>query len=280
MKVTQTIGATREALRGAGRVGLVPTMGALHVGHVSLIKRARELSDFVVVSIFVNPTQFGPHEDFDRYPRPISDDIKACLEAGADLVFTPTVAEIYPATELEVSIDVPALTHVLEGAARPGHFAGVCRVVAKLLNIVQPGVACFGLKDYQQLAVIRAMAAGLTMPVEIEACVTVRETDGLAYSSRNIYLTPEDRPAALSLSKALSEAQRLVAEGELEPASVERAMTAEMRAHKVDVDYAVVRDARTLATIDLINTRLSPVVCLVAGRVGKVRLIDNRVLGM
>ncbi len=279
MIVTTNIPQTREALSGGKRTALVPTMGALHAGHVSLIHRAKQLADRVAVSIFVNPTQFGPNEDFDRYPRPIEKDLQLCREAGADLVFSPTPDVIYPADELELSIDVPALTNVLEGAHRPGHFVGVCRVVAKLLNIIRPDVACFGMKDFQQLAVIQAMVRGLAMPVEIEPCPTVREPNGLAMSSRNVYLTPEQRPAALSLSKALREAHRLVAEGECDPKVIERAMEQEMAAHRVLVNYAVVRNARTLQPLDIINPKLAPVVCLLAGRVGSVRLIDNAVLG-
>src|SRR5687767_3625281 len=148
MQVTQTIEQIRAALRAKKSIGLVPTMGALHEGHLSLVRRARELSQFVVVSIFVNPTQFGPNEDFTRYPRPVERDLELCREAGVDLVFQPTVDEIYPPAEVETIIDVPPLTNILEGAHRPGHFIGVCRVVAKLLNIVQPSVACFGMKDY------------------------------------------------------------------------------------------------------------------------------------
>lgn len=279
MHVTKTIEETRRQLAGAGRIALVPTMGALHVGHMSLVKRAREIADTVVVSIFVNPTQFGPGEDFTRYPRPLENDLAMCRAEGVSLVFEPTVDEMYPPAEVPVEIDVPSLTGVLEGAHRPGHFAGVCRVVTKLFQAVRPSVACFGMKDFQQLAVVRAMTAGLFLGVEIEACPTVREADGLACSSRNVYLKPGERPAALSLSKALREAHQLVADGETDPAPVEWAMRDQMQAHGVAVDYAAVRDPRTLSPVDMINTRLSPVVCLVAGRVGAVRLIDNAVLG-
>ncbi|MBI1368881.1 MAG: pantoate--beta-alanine ligase [Planctomycetes bacterium] len=278
MLITHTIDETRDAVGTLGEVALVPTMGALHAGHMALVKRAKMLSKQVVVSIFVNPTQFGPHEDLARYPRPIERDLAMCRTAGVDLAFCPTVDVMYPADELEVTVDVPAMSAVLEGVARPGHFVGVCRVVAKLFSIVQPRTAVFGMKDYQQLKVIEAMTAGLCLPVRIEAAPTVREADGLALSSRNVYLTSEQRPAALSLSKALAEAETMIRDGVLDPASIESAMRMQMQAHHVAVDYAAVRSARTLAVLDVVNVELAPVVCLVAGRVGTTRLIDNRVV--
>jgi pantoate--beta-alanine ligase len=275
MLTTQTISQTRAAVRALGPVAFVPTMGALHAGHMALVKRARQLAERVVVSIFVNPTQFGPNEDLSRYPRPLERDLKMCEEAGVDLVFLPGVDDIYPPAEIPVNVDVPSLTTILEGAHRPGHFVGVCRVVAKLFGIVQPVVACFGKKDYQQLKVIEAMTAGLSLPVKIVPCETVREPDGLAMSSRNVYLTPEQRPHALALSKALAEAKRLIREGETDPKVVESAMVGELRMHQVTIDYATVRDARTLQTVDSVNPDLAAVVCLIAARVGNVRLIDN-----
>jgi pantoate--beta-alanine ligase len=280
MHITKTIEQTRRVCGSLGDIGFVPTMGALHAGHLSLVDHARTRARHVAVSIFVNPTQFGPQEDLAKYPRPLERDLELCRAAGVDVVFVPEVTEIYRPTELAVMVDVPELTGELEGAHRPGHFVGVCRVVAKLLSIVGPRVACFGMKDYQQLQVIHAMAAGLCMPVEIVACPTMREADGLAMSSRNVYLSAEDRPRALGLIKSLRLAQRLVGEGVLDPAAVERAMHDEMHAHHLTVDYATVRDARTLRRLDLINPSMEPVVCLVAGRIGSLRLLDNIVIGL
>jgi len=279
MNITRSIEDTRTARASLGRVAFVPTMGALHEGHLSLMRQARELGDHLVVSIFVNPAQFGEGEDLDQYPRPIERDLDLCRELGVDLVFNPEVDVIYPADELDVTIDVPGLSTVLEGAHRPGHFVGVCRVVAKLFSIVQPDVAVFGRKDYQQLKVIEAMTRGLCLPIEIVAGQTVREDDGLALSSRNQYLDAMQREQALSLSKALREAEQMIRDGVLEPQTIERAMRMQMQAHDVSVDYAAVRGAHDLCELDVINTQLMPVVCLVAGRVGQTRLIDNVVVG-
>lgn len=259
-------------------------MGALHEGHLALIRRAKALvapqAGHVGVSIFVNPAQFGVGEDLDRYPRPTARDLELCRAEAVDLAFVPSVDAVYPPDEREVVVDVPDLTQVLEGAHRPDHFVGVCRVVAKLLAIVQPTVACFGQKDYQQLKVIQAMTQGLCLPVQIEPCPTVREADNLALSSRNTHLDAESRRHAVSLYKALAEAKRLIEEqGEVDPGVVERAMAQEMQMHHVAVDYAAVRDARTLGELDVINPTLEPIVCLVAGRIGGVRLIDNLVIG-
>ena len=287
MEVVRSIERTREARRRLGdRLALVPTMGALHEGHLSLVRRAREVADRVAVSIFVNPTQFAPHEDFERYPRPIEEDLRLCEAEGVDLVFHPSAAEMYPAGEPETVVDVPALGDILEGAYRPGFFRGVCRVVAKLLGIVQPSVALFGMKDYQQLRVVEAMAAGLCLGVRVEGGPIIREADGLACSSRNAYLSADERRHAVGLYKALQEARRLIEDGQGDPAAVERAMEQAMRAHHFEVDYAVVRDAKTLRPVDLVNPDMEPVVCLLAGRLGRsvggkvggVRLIDNMVL--
>lgn len=269
----------RDAL--SGRVCFVPTMGALHAGHVSLMQAGHCLADHVLVSIFVNPTQFGPAEDLTRYPRPIENDLALCEQAGVAGVFEPSVEEIYPPGRPACEVTVPALANMLEGHHRPGHFAGVCRVVAKLFNIVQPDVACFGQKDYQQLRVIQAMVNDLDMPVTIAELATVREPDGLAMSSRNVYLTPAQRHHALGLYKALSEARMLVEEEEeTDPAVVETAMRQVLVAHHVEPDYAVVRHPLTLTPIDSINPKLTGgVVALIAGRLGNVRLIDNMVLG-
>lgn len=278
MLTTHTIDDARKVagrLSESGPVALVPTMGALHVGHVSLIKRALELSPNVVVSIFVNPAQFNNPDDLIHYPRPIERDLELCLKSGAAMVFNPSAAEIYKPGEHEVIVDVPALTTTLEGACRPGHFVGVCRVVAKLFEIIRPAVACFGKKDYQQLKIIQAMAAGLNMPIGIEACQTVREPDGLACSSRNVRLKPEHRPAALSLHRALNQGRDLIIAGQSAPAAVEAAMARVMKEAGVAVDYAAVRSTDGLRAPARIDIRFKPVVCLVAGSVGEVRLIDN-----
>ncbi|MHC4994732.1 MAG: pantoate--beta-alanine ligase [Planctomycetota bacterium] len=277
--MTQTIDETRHALTEmTGRQALVPTMGALHEGHLSLVRRARELADHVTVSIFVNPTQFGPKEDLARYPRPLERDLELLRDEGVGLVWLPGVDDVYPPEEHKVIVDVPALTTILEGAHRPGHFVGVCRVVAKLLGVFQPNIACFGLKDYQQLMVIQAMAEGLCLPVEIVPCELVRDEDGLALSSRNAYLSMEQRSNALSLYRALEGARRMIEAGEEDPRAVETLMRREMEIHGVEVDYAVVRYARTLAEMDSINPNLAPLVCLVAGRLGDIRLIDNTLI--
>lgn len=256
-------------------------MGALHEGHLSLIRRGLELADHVVATVFVNPTQFGPGEDFDRYPRQLEQDLAMCEQAGAVGVFCPGPDEMYPANQVGTTLTVPAMENLLEGAFRPGHFAGVCRVVAKLFNVTQPDVACFGRKDYQQLMVIQAMVDDLNMPIHIEGCPTLREADGLAMSSRNRYLTDEDRQYGLGLYKALTEAKLMVEDaGETDPKAVESAMMQNLRAHHVDVDYAVIRHPHTLTELDCIEPRLTGgVVGLIAGRVGKTRLIDNMLMG-
>jgi pantoate--beta-alanine ligase len=257
-------------------------MGALHEGHASLIRAAKVLADDVVVSIFVNPTQFGPGEDFERYPRPLDRDLALCTQAGASGVFHPSPGEMYPGLAAGAClVTIPALAGILEGAVRPTHFQGVCRVVAKLLNIIQPDVACFGRKDYQQLKIIEAMVADLNMPVRIVGLPTVREADGLARSSRNVYLSAEQRPHAIALYQALSAARELVEqEGETDPAAVEAAMHAALAGQHVNaIDYAVVRHPQTLAPVDCIEPQITGgVVALIACRFGSVRLIDNMVL--
>lgn len=262
--------------------GLVPTMGALHEGHLQLVDRCRDLADRGVVSIFVNPTQFGPNEDFDRYPRTLDADLRLCEARGVDAVFLPAVTDVYPPDVVAVQVEVPTLSADLEGAIRPGHFAGVCRVVAKLLCAVAPQVAVFGQKDYQQLCVVRALVADLMMPVRIEALPTVREPGGLALSSRNRYLDGEQRQQALGLYKALQIARTLVEEqAAVEPEAVEAAMREVMASHQMQVDYAVLRHPRTLATLDVIEPALTGgVVALVAARLGQVRLIDNLLLAV
>jgi len=223
MQLAQTIEAVRSAVKAAkndrNKVGLVPTMGALHVGHVSLIKRALEQCDFVVVSIFVNPTQFGPGEDFSRYPRPESADLQCCAEAGVDAVFLPSVAEMYP-PDATVRVTEETLSRGLCGATRPGHFSGVLTVVAKLFHIVQPSVAVFGRKDAQQLALIERMVRDLDIPVRILPAPIIREPDGLAMSSRNVYLSPEERRHALCLRRALDRAEAAFREHRLDAAAL------------------------------------------------------------
>jgi len=251
-------------------------MGALHEGHLKLIEVARGLSDEVWVTIFVNPTQFGPHEDLAKYPRPIEQDLAACERAGAAVVFTPEPEEVYPPDVVPFAIDVPDLTGEFEGAHRPGHFAGVCRVVLKLFNLCGPTFACFGQKDYQQMIVIEAMVADLNLPIAIQRVPTVRESDGLAMSSRNRYLTPEQRRHAVGLYKALSLAQQMIKDdGHTDPALVESAMRQTLEAHHIRPDYACIRHPRTLGALDTIDRE---VVALIAGRLGDVRLLDNRVI--
>lgn len=257
-------------------------MGALHEGHLSLMTAARSLADHVVVSIFVNPTQFAPNEDFYRYPRTLDADLELCRGAGVSLVFAPSTAETYRSGSQAVHIDVPALTTVLEGKHRPGHFAGVCVIVAKLFNIVAPQVACFGLKDYQQFRVIEAMTAALDMPVRIVGCPTVREPDGLAMSSRNRYLSTDERKRALSIHRALAQASAEFDSG-IRDAS---RLVATMRRILLDpgqlghvplsLDYAVCVDPRSLKPLDRIETGA---LLAVAARVGNTRLIDNMVVG-
>lgn len=282
MWIAKTIHHARQQRRAVpGPVAFVPTMGALHKGHLSLIEAARQMDYQVIVSVFVNPTQFGPGEDFEQYPRQLEQDLTGCERAGVAGVFCPAVAEMYPPDQLDCELTVPALAGVLEGSIRPGHFAGVCRVVAKLLHIIEPQVACFGQKDYQQLKVIETMVDDLAMPVRVVGLPTVREADGLAMSSRNVYLGAEARRRAVALYKSLREAKRLVEDaGESDPAVVEDAMAQVLAAHQVKVDYAVVRHPQTLTELDCIEPQLTGgVVALVAGRIEGVRLIDNGVLG-
>ena len=277
MQVLDTIRAVRDWRQTQrGPVVLVPTMGALHPGHLSLIERARDEAGnhgAVVVSIFVNPTQFGPGEDLARYPRPLEVDLARCEAAGVAMAFVPTVAEVYPPDEPDVTIDVPGVTQTLEGEHRPGHFAGVLRVVAKLFHIVMPDAAVFGLKDYQQFLAVRSMAAGLSMPVRVLGSPTVREADGLAMSSRNAYLTPQQRERARGIPLALEAARKAVVEREeLDPAVVAEMMREVLVTHRLEVDYATLRDPDTLQPRDLARPGD---VALIAARCDAVRLIDN-----
>ncbi|MCC7419145.1 MAG: pantoate--beta-alanine ligase [Planctomycetaceae bacterium] len=254
------------------KVGLVPTMGALHAGHRSLVETCRSECGFVVATIFVNPTQFGPNEDFTRYPRTLEADLEMCRAAGADLVFHPETASVYP-EGFSTYVDVEGITARLEGESRPGHFRGVATVVLKLFNMAQADVAYFGQKDYQQQLLIRTMCRDLDVPIEIRTCPTIREPDGLALSSRNRYLSPAERAKALSLSKALRMAERLLQAGEKNVSAVRAAMMAVLEEPTgVRVDYASVSDPHTLAEL---TTPQPEMVALVAARVGTTRLIDN-----
>ncbi|QDT47631.1 Pantoate-beta-alanine ligase [Symmachiella dynata] len=279
MNIAKSIVDVRAAVaaaRGAGKkIGLVPTMGALHEGHLSLMRAAREECDYLVVSIFVNPTQFSPHEDLDRYPRPIEEDLRGCGDEGVDLVFHPDVATIYPAGDQTI-VEAVELSTIVEGAHRPGHFRGVTTVVLKLLNIVAPDVAYFGRKDYQQQLIIRQMCRDLALPVEIATCPTIREADGLALSSRNRYLSESERETALSLSQCLQFACDRVAAGETDLTALRQEMVQRMQQTPgVELDYATILDAETLSEDAQPTARL---VALIAARVGTTRLIDNMVI--
>jgi pantoate--beta-alanine ligase len=277
VKVVSTIAETRAALRELPRPhGLVPTMGYLHEGHMSLVRRAREENATVSASIFVNPTQFGPSEDFTTYPRDEARDLALLEEAGTDLVYMPPVEVVYP-PGFDTYVTVGALTEPLEGAARPGHFRGVATVVAKLFNVLQPDRAYFGQKDAQQALVIAKMALDLDFPVQVVVMPTVREADGLALSSRNVYLSPPERQAARSLSRALQAAERLYAEGERDASHLRDAMSSILAAEPLaQPEYVSVADARTLVELDRID---GPALASLAARVGRTRLIDNVVLG-
>lgn len=264
--------AVRDAQREGLRVGLVPTMGALHRGHLSLVKAARLQCPFVVVTIFVNPTQFGPNEDFQAYPRTMDADLALCKSAGVSAVFAPTVQEMYPAGTV-TTVRVGGLTDGLCGPFRPGHFDGVATVVAKLLHAAPADAAYFGEKDYQQLMVIRQMVRDLNFPIEIVACPTVREPDGLAMSSRNAYLSPADRSTALSISRTLFTARDAAAAGKKNgPELVEAARRSLCDAGISSIDYVEIVDAVNLKQLSNIDR---PARMCIALRVGKTRLIDN-----
>jgi pantoate--beta-alanine ligase len=275
------IRAAVRASREAGlSVGLVPTMGALHQGHVRLIERCRAETGLVVVSIFVNPTQFGPNEDFSRYPRSLPSDAEICAGADADLIFAPTVAAMYPGNQPATFVEVPGLSDCFEGASRPGHFRGVATVVLKLLNIVGPDAAYFGQKDYQQQVVIRRLASDLNVPVAIRTVATVREPDGLAMSSRNRYLEGDDRRAATVLLAALERAVAAVAAGERDAGRVRQILEETVRSEgRARLDYAAVADAETLEPLSRLEPG-RPAVALLAAWVGPARLIDNAMLAV
>jgi pantoate--beta-alanine ligase len=275
----ESVADLRRAVAGARDrglvVGLVPTMGALHDGHVRLIERCRSEAGCVAVSIFVNPTQFGPHEDFTRYPRTLEGDLARCRTAGADLVWAPTPAAIYPNGPQSTWVEVPGLSDILEGASRPGHFRGVATVVLKLFEVVRPDLAVFGQKDYQQQLLIRRMVADLHVPVRIVTEPTVREPDGLALSSRNRFLNTDERREAALLYAALSRAREAVRGGETSANRVRQILRETIEfTGSVRLDYAEVADADTLEALDHLGPG-SRAVALVAARVGTTRLIDN-----
>jgi pantoate--beta-alanine ligase len=265
---------TLDYERSVGRsVGFVPTMGYLHDGHASLMRRAAEDTDVVLASIFVNPLQFGPGEDLDAYPRDLARDVEIAAAAGVDLLFVPGVDEMYPQGRVPTTVRVAGVSEVLDGASRPGHFDGVATVVAKLFAIVGPCRAYFGEKDFQQLAVVRRMAADLSFPVHVVGCPTVRERDGLAMSSRNSYLTAEERAAAPVVHRALQVGVQAVEQGERDPAAVRAAMEAVVAGEPLgELDYVAVVDAESLAVPDVLSGNLR---LLAAVRFGRARLIDN-----
>ncbi len=261
--------------RSSGKtIGFVPTMGAVHEGHLALVRRAREDSGYVVVSIFVNPLQFGPGEDYQRYPRRLPEDARLLEQAGVDLLYTPDAAQFYP-PDFATSVEVAGVSDGGEGAIRPGHFRGVATVVAKLFLQVSPDVACFGRKDLQQVAVLRRMVRDLDFPIRLVAVETVREPDGLAMSSRNAYLAPFERQQAAALSRALFAARELAARGETDREALERQTRAELEKSGLAVDYVEVVDGATMRQ----TARVEPGSTMAAAvRVGKTRLIDNVLL--
>lgn len=285
-ELLDSISALRQWRQQPGTVALVPTMGALHEGHLSLVRQAGELAERVVVSIFVNPTQFGPNEDYARYPRTLAADLEALADLSVDAVFVPSADEMYPDPPARVSLRVGDLGSILEGASRPGHFDGVCQVVAKLFNLVQPQVAVFGEKDAQQLAVIRQLVRDLNFPVEIVGAPIVRESDGLARSSRNAYLSTEERLAAPVLFRSLEQGIAAgSANGRVDPpAAVNQVMQTLVSEPLVEPEYAAVvnRDSfelvalATVGNVEYFNPPKGDLTLLVAARLGNTRLIDNR----
>jgi pantoate--beta-alanine ligase len=275
MQLARTIAECRHHRAALGTVAFVPTMGALHAGHTSLMELAKRHAPRTAVSIFVNPTQFGPKEDFNRYPRPLEADLAKCEAAGVDLVFAPSPDEIYPPHQPEATLDVPALTASLEGKHRPGHFKGVCQVVVKLFNIVQPQTALFGQKDFQQLRVIQAMTRALDLPIDVVGCPTLRDPDGLAMSSRNAYLSPEDRARALSISRALRAAADEAAAGIRQTNRLMTTVQKILLEQHLSIDYVAAVDAETLKPVDTLAPETA---LLVAARVGPTRLIDNMIV--
>lgn len=281
MNVVKTIAEVRRAVawaRASGKlVGFVPTMGNLHAGHGSLIEAARGACGFVVVSIYVNPIQFGPGEDFASYPRTPEQDLELCQARGADAVFMPADEEMYPQGKILTEVSVPSLSHTLCGASRPGHFTGVCTVVAKLLNVVSPDRAFFGAKDFQQTVVLRRMVADLNFPAEIVVCPTVRESDGLAMSSRNSYLTAAERSQAPALHECLELARQRIVAGAASANEVAEAMKAHLAGRAPDgrIDYLKIIDPMDLRDVEKLT---GPTLVAISVRFCKARLIDNILL--
>ena len=276
MEIAETIESIRNLVRagrsGGKRIGLVPTMGALHVGHISLIEAALKNCDFVVVSIFVNPAQFGPGEDFEKYPRPLEADLEVCRKAGVDVVFAPTPEQMYPGKNL-TWVNVERLTEPLCGRSRPGHFRGVTTVCAKLFNIVAPDAAFFGQKDAQQAIVIKRMVADLNMPLEIVICPTVRQPDGLAISSRNQYLTEPQRKDATNIYKSLQRCREMIDAGVTQTQKIISEMRKILQEiPSAEIEYISIVDAETLQSIDQIAGKA---LAAVAVKIGSSRLIDN-----
>jgi pantoate--beta-alanine ligase len=271
MQIHSSIADLRSALKGRGRVVFVPTMGNLHAGHISLMTQARAHGDTVVASIFVNRLQFGPNEDFDKYPRTFQADCDKLAAAGVDVLFAPTEADLYPEPQ-EYVVEPPAIQNILDGEFRPGHFRGVATVVLKLFNIVQPQAAVFGKKDYQQLMVIRNMTRQLALPITIVGGETVRADDGLALSSRNGYLSTAERAEAPRLYRLLNEIRDAIRAGESDTAKLEQNALAALAAAGWKTDYVAVRQQSDLSAPNGVNT---PLVVLAASRLGNTRLIDN-----
>jgi pantoate--beta-alanine ligase len=263
------------ARRRGKTIGLVPTMGALHAGHLSLVDASVDECDFTIVTIFVNPTQFGPSEDFDHYPRDLDADLSSLEGRSVDVVFAPATDAMYPpgyATYVE--LHGPAL--VLEGAHRPGHFRGVATIVLKLFHLAQPDRAYFGRKDYQQALLVRRMTHDLDLPIDVRICPIVREADGLALSSRNVYLSPDERLRAVAISRSLRLARELVEQGTTDAGTILARMRELLAAARLDVDYVALADPETLEPVDVVDR---PTLAALAARVGKTRLIDNETLG-
>ncbi len=276
MEVAKTIESVRRLVKAARskgkKIGFVPTMGALHIGHISLIEAAVKKCDFVVVSIFVNPTQFGPSEDFEKYPRPFEADLEICRKADVDVVFTPTAEQMYPKENL-TWVNVEKLTEQLCGQSRPGHFRGVTTVCAKLFNIVMPDVAFFGQKDAQQAIVIKRMVADLNIPLEVIVCPTVRQSDGLAVSSRNQYLTEQEKKDATYVYKSLEECRKLIDSGTTDSEIIVAKMRKILnQAPSIKIEYVSIVDAEMMQPVGDITGR---VLVAVAVRIGSSRLIDN-----
>lgn len=278
MFVAATVEGARQFLSDHARgrtLGLVPTMGFLHEGHLSLVRKCRSQNEITAVSIFVNPIQFGPGEDLEAYPRDMERDLALLESEGVDMVFAPSPGEMYP-ENFSVHVEEDDLSRVLCGASRPGHFRGVCTVVAKLFNIVRPGRSYFGQKDYQQVQVIKRMVRDLNIPVEIVTCPIVREEDGLAMSSRNLYLTPEQRRSALLLNRSLAMAHEMARNGETSSEKIMSAVSEKISSDPaLSIDYVSLKDAGNLRDIDVMDRKA---VLALAVRVGKARLIDNIIL--